>query len=99
LPPFLFQATIGLKLGDLFAERLKKTQNTRLNFEQSANNAPYLLYLYSLFIYFLCTGPKSPKRNAHLKTGKIYPSLAFKTLRFPCFNIFHDLFYSTTWWS
>jgi hypothetical protein len=43
----------------------------------------------------VATLPKSLKRKPHPKTGEIYFSLAFKTLKFPFLNIFHELFYSS----
>lgn len=95
LTDFQFAALIGLMLGDVFAERGKPSHNTRLAFDQSlVHHETYLLYLYSLFQKLVKTLPKSPKRKPHSVTGLIYTSLAFKTLRFPCLNIFHDLFYS-----
>jgi hypothetical protein len=80
-------------LADFFAERTKPTHNTRLVFEQSSHHESYLMYLYSLFKNRVNTPPKYPKRKPHSKTGLIYPSIAFKTLTFPCLNIFHELFY------
>lgn len=97
LTEFKFQALIGLMLGDLFAERTKSSHNTRLNFEQSKSvHESYLWFLFSLFSNLVGTPPKSPKRKPHPVTNEIYTSLAFKTLKFPCLNIFHDLFYGTT---
>jgi len=80
-------------LGDLFAERTKPTHNTRLVFEQSSRHESYLMYLYSIVKNMVNTPPKYPKRKPHYKIGLIYPSIAFKTLKFPCLNIFHELFY------
>ena len=36
-------------LGDLFAERRKPTNNTRLQFKQSIKNKKYIFHLYSLY--------------------------------------------------
>lgn len=84
-------------LGDLFAERRKTVHNTRLKFEQSkSTHESYLWFLFSIFSDLVGTPPKKPQRKPHPITGEIYTSLAFKTLAFPCLNIFHDLFYSAT---
>jgi len=89
------EALIGLLLGDVFAAREKSSYNTRLVFDQSKDlHSQYIYFLYDLFKAFVGTPPKSPSRKPDRRTGKTYESLMFKTLRFPCFNEFHDLFYS-----
>lgn len=55
--------------------------------------AEYLLYLFSLFEPFVGTSPNSTDRKPDKRTGKVYNSLYFHTLAFPCFNPFVDLFY------
>ena len=51
------------------------------------------MWLYELFLDFVGTAPRSTNRLPDKRTGKTYNSLQFKTLRFPCFNYFHDQFY------
>jgi hypothetical protein len=81
-------------LGDVYASREKPQYNTRLVFEQSKeSHSEYIFYLYNLFKSFVNTEPKSPKRKLDKRTGKIYDSLMFKPLRFPCFNEYRELFY------
>ena len=45
-------------LGDLFAERRKPTNNTRLQFKQSIKNKEYIYHLYTLFKDYCNTEPK-----------------------------------------
>jgi hypothetical protein len=56
-------------------------------------HSDYLNYLYSLFEPFVGTEPTSTNRKPDKRTGFKYDSLIFKTLAFPCFNEFHELFY------
>lgn len=93
---FQSQIIVGLLLGDVSAERTKSTQNTRLRFEQSIKHKNYILFLYDLFKDFVGTPPSSPTRKPHNKTGIIYETIAFKTLRFPCFNYYYELFYKNS---
>lgn len=89
LSKYQFQALIGLTLGDIYIKRPKLTYNSNIRFEQSLAHESYLFYLYGLFKNLVNTPPMSPKRKPHKVTGKIYPSLTFTTLSFPCLNIFH----------
>jgi len=89
LSDFLKQALIGLLLpsaGDVHGMRDKPTHNPRICFDQSeAQHSEYLLYLFSLFEPFVGTNPTSTDRLPDKRTGKIYSSINFKTLAFPCF--------------
>nr|YP_009690288.1 LAGLIDADG homing endonuclease [Fomitiporia mediterranea]QEG57068.1 LAGLIDADG homing endonuclease [Fomitiporia mediterranea] len=38
-------------------------------------------------------GPTVIVRKPDKRTGKIYCQMKLKTLAFPCFNLYHDLFY------
>ena len=80
-------------MGDLSAERAKLTHNTRLSFEQSSKNEKYLYLLYRIFKEFVNQPPKSPTRKPHIKTNRIYSFISFKTLAYPIFNFYFDLFY------
>ena len=54
----LEEIIIGLMLGDLYAERIKETSNTRLQFKQSIKNKAYIDHLYQLFNNYCNTEPK-----------------------------------------
>jgi hypothetical protein len=45
-------------LGDLFAEKINKNSNTRLQFKQSIKNKVYIDHLYSLFKQYCNSEPK-----------------------------------------
>jgi hypothetical protein len=45
-------------LGDLFAEKIKPSSNTRLQFKQSVKNKEYIDHLYILFENYCTTPPK-----------------------------------------
>ena len=94
LSDFQKKALIGLLLGDVHIERAKPSHNARLCFDQSLNkHSEYIMYLYSIFKDFVGTPPKATNRKPDIRTGKIYNSLQFKTLRYPFFSSYHDLFY------
>ena len=91
---YLEQALIGLLLGDVHVARDGRRVNARLVFDQSKNeHSNYIYFLYELFKPFVATEPKSTNRKPDKRTGKVYDSLIFRTLAFPCFNKFYDLFY------
>jgi hypothetical protein len=54
----LEEIIIGLMLGDLFAEKIKPSSNTRLQFKQSIKNEIYIDHLYSLFNNYCNSSPK-----------------------------------------
>jgi len=84
-------------LGDLNAERLSPTANTRLKFDQTIEgHSEYLHWLADLFKDFVGAPVKPTDRKPDKRTGKIYNSLQFQTLFFPCFNVFRDLFYGVS---
>lgn len=95
LSNFQKEALAGLMLGDLHAERTSLNGDTRLSFDQTLNgHSEYLEWLCVLFEPFVGTKPRPTNRKPDARTGKIYNSLQFKTLRFPCFNLYRDLFYT-----
>ena len=88
------QALVGIILADGFLERVKSTHNTRLRIDHTyPNQEKYVLHLYNLFLDLVKTEPKILKRKPDIRTGSVYSSIAFKTLKFPCLNYYYDLFY------
>uniref|UniRef100_UPI0023F041F5 LAGLIDADG homing endonuclease n=1 Tax=Cyathus striatus TaxID=68777 RepID=UPI0023F041F5 len=95
LLPELEEILIGLMLGDLYAEKIKPTSNTRLQFKQSIKNEAYILHLYSIFKEYCNSGPKittSIEKRSNKKG--LNTSIKFWTSSLPCFNKFRELFYN-----
>jgi hypothetical protein len=94
LTPFQKEVLVGTILGDASLERAKPTHNTRLRFDQTyPDHAPYLNELYNIFKILTGTGPKVHVRKPDKRTGKLYSTIAFKTLSQPSLNQFQELFY------
>lgn len=94
LTPFQRQALIGIILGDGYLERVKLSYNTRLRIEQSyPEKERYFNSLYSLLKPLVSMDPVILTRKPDIRTGKIYKSIYFRTLAFPCLNEFFDIFY------
>ena len=83
----------GLLLGDLCANKEKRSVNARLLFSQGTIHNEYLFHLYDLFKHYCLTEPKVSNRSPDKRTGKIYTSVSFNTRALPCFNELYDLFY------
>lgn len=95
LTDFQKDAVVGTMLGDSCMERAKSTHNARLRFDQTfPNHASYLTYLYVLFINLCSKCPRVNTRKADSRTGNVYSTISVKTNAFPCFNYYHNLFYS-----
>jgi hypothetical protein len=94
LKPELEEIIIGLLLGDLFAEKIKLTTNTRLQFKQSIKNKNYIDHLYYLFKEYCNTEPKETT-SIDKRPGKseLNISIKFWTSSLPCFNKFREMFY------
>jgi hypothetical protein len=90
----LEEIIIGLMLGDLFAEKIKQTSNTRLQFKQSIKNKVYIDHLYSLFKEYCNSEPKVTSSIEKRPGKKLNVSIKFWTLSLPCFNKFRELFYN-----
>lgn len=92
----LEEIIIGLMLGDLFAEKIKPSSNTRLQFKQSIKNEVYIDHLYLLFNNYCSSSPKVTT-SVDKRPGKreINVSKKFWTLSLPCFNKFRELFYDS----
>nr|YP_010846140.1 LAGLIDADG homing endonuclease [Cyathus stercoreus]WEV87327.1 LAGLIDADG homing endonuclease [Cyathus stercoreus] len=95
LLPELEENLIGLMLGDLHAERIKPTSNTRLQFKQSIKNEAYILHLYSIFKDYCNSEPKiTTSIEKRINKKEINTSIKFWTASLPCFNKFRELFYN-----
>lgn len=85
---------IGILLADGSLERAKPTHNTRLRIDHAyPEQKEYVLSIHKLFAQLVAIEPSINIRKADTRTGKIYKSISTKTLRFPCLNEFHDIFY------
>src|SRR3979490_1776683 len=88
------EALIGIMLGDGYLDRKSPTYNTRLRLEQSyPEKKNCLLSLFELYKPLVVNYPNIIYRKPDKRTGKIYPSIAFRTSAFHCLNEYHDLFY------
>ena len=88
------EAIVGIILADGFLERGKLTYNTRLRVDHTyPEQKSYILLLHNIFAPLIATEPKIVVRKADSRTGKIYKSISVSTLRFPCLNKYHELFY------
>lgn len=94
LNTFQREALIGLILGDGFLERTKPHHNTRLRIEQSyPEKKQYFDHLYLLFEPMVGMDPSIIERKADKRTGLVYKSIFFWTLKFLCLNEFYEMFY------
>jgi len=81
-------------LADGHLEKGRSTYNTRLRIDHTyPNQKSYVFSLYTLFGDLIDMEPVIVVRNADPRTGKIYKSVYVRTLRFPCLNEYHSLFY------
>ena len=64
-------------LGDLTAERSHKTGNTRLRFYMSSVNKDLIYHLYSIFNYYVKTGPKFINRKLNKLTNLEHTDICF----------------------
>ena len=81
-------------LADVFLEKGKPTYNTRLRIDHTyPYQKSYVFSLYTLFGDLIDMEPVIVVRKADSRTGKIYKSVYVRTLRFPCLNEYHSLFY------
>lgn len=85
---------VGTLLGDSSLERDKPTHNPRIRFDQSyPQHKSYLESLYVIFANLCGTPPRVHTRKPDKRTGKIYQTIAFKSLRHSSLNYYYDLFY------
>ena len=88
------ESLIGIMLADGFLEKGKPTYNTRLRIDHTyPEQKAYVFSLYSLFGQLIDMEPVIIERKADPRTGNIYKSIYVRTLRFPCLNEYHSLFY------
>ena len=73
----LNEVMIGSMLGDLTAERSHKTGNTRLRFYMSSVNKDLIYHLYSIFNYYVKTGPKFINRKLNKLTNLEHTDICF----------------------
>jgi len=95
LPSILDEILVGLLLGDLCAQKISEKGNTNLHFVQGIVHKDYLYHLYGLFKEFCNLESKITNRLPDVRTNKIYNQIQFHTYSLPCFNKYHELFYST----
>ena len=87
-------AIIGIMLADGSLERGKPSYNTRLRIDHTyPEQESYVLGLRILFASLIASEPVIIVRKADTRTGKVYKSIYVRTLRFPCLNKYHNLFY------
>jgi hypothetical protein len=88
------ESLIGIVLADGCLERAKPTHNTRVRVDHAyPEQKEYVLSLQTLFAPLIVIEPSINIRKADSRTGKVYKSISTKTLRFPCLNEYHNLFY------
>lgn len=87
-------AIVGIMLADGYLERGKPSYNTRLRIDHSyPEQESYVLGLRILFASLIASKPVIIVRKADTRTGKVYKSISVRTLRFPCLNKYHNIFY------
>ena len=84
----------GTLLGDASIEKGKPNHNSRIRFDQTfPMHASYITSLYTAFLNLTGKHPVVNIRKEDKRTGKVYSSISFKTLRFPCLNEYYNIFY------
>ena len=95
----LDEIIVGLLLGDGHIQRRSITGNSRFIYGQSSlrkHHFNYFNLVFNLFQPYLTTDFNFKERSFLDKRTQItYSSVSFATLSLPCFNYYHDLFYST----
>lgn len=91
LTKFQEEATHGLMLGDIYAERAKEGHNTRLCFNLASFS--YITHLRELFDSLTAAAVNTHTRKPDPRTGVVYISHLFKTLALPSLNFIRDLYY------
>ena len=86
LNEFQKQVNFGSMLGDLSAEKVNLTGNTRLRFYMSSINKDLINHLYSIFKDYVKTEPKLINRKINKRTGGLHTDIYFTTLKYPLFN-------------
>ena len=82
------------RIKDGFLEKGKPTYNTRLRIDHTyPEQKSYVFSLYTLFGPLIDMEPVIIVRKADPRTSKICKSIYVRTLRFPCLNEYHSLFY------
>ena len=82
----------GSLLGDGYAE--KKSNNTRITFQQEASHLEYGFWLHNYLVYLGYNNKKKPQITTRLgKKGKVRKLIRFRTWTYYSLNWIHDLFY------
>jgi len=94
LTSFIKDVIVGLLLGDAWLQKLNSNQNTRLGFAQSGKEEKdeYFRHVLSL-LSGLCTPTMVPYVKNFFTNGTPCISISFWTMRLPCLNLLHSLFY------
>jgi hypothetical protein len=93
LNDFTNQIIIGVLLGDSRVDKQKINYNARLCFEQGELHKDYLFHLFDVFKPFCGVTEPSFRTKFHKINNNYNNSYLFKTLSYPCFNYYYDLFY------
>lgn len=89
------ESLIGILLADGILVKAKPKHNTRLRIDHTyPSQEAYVISIYTLFKSMVNMVPTILERKADIRTGKIYKSIYFWTLSFPCFNPYYDFFYN-----
>ena len=68
-----------------------------MQFKQSNKNKDYIDHLFIIFKSYCGSSPKIINSfDNRINKNKFYSSIKFLTFSLPCFNIFRDLFYTST---
>lgn len=97
--PPLNSILIGLLLGDGHIQKIYKNGYSRFIYAQSSLRAPHYNYFKDILTLFYPYLSKDfilkEKSFLDKRTNKIYSSVSFATLSLPCFDFYHNLFYSS----
>lgn len=82
-------------LADGYLLKAKPEHNTRLRIDHTYPcQEAYVISIYNLFKPMVKMEPTIVERKADKRTGKIYKSIYFWSLSFPCLNPYYFLFYN-----
>jgi hypothetical protein len=82
LPNNFKDISIGLLLGDLYAQKQTKNSNAMFRFEQGLVHKDYLFHLYELFKSYSGQAPKISNRLPNNLTSPLFRSMIFREIYF-----------------